>query len=91
MYFQFSFGWCSIHLDNVRLEQGGEGFLLNEQNLLSVTKIICPQSLRRSLTNLAFETQTKLNFSFYNPNSFYIITSSTITDKFTLVRDLSQP
>ena len=35
-----------------------------------------------------FEPQTKLNFSLNNPNNFYILTSNTITDKFTSVRDL---
>ena len=35
-----------------------------------------------------FNLKTKLNLSPYNPKSFYILTSSTITDKCTLVRDL---
>ena len=35
MYFSFDFGWYSIHLDIVCLEQGLSGFfLLNGQNLL---------------------------------------------------------
>ena len=41
---------------------------------------------RRSLTNLFLEPQTKLNSS--NHNNFYILTSNTITDKCTLVKDL---
>ena len=49
MHFSFDFGWYSIHLDIVRKEQRGGGGvgggLLNGQNLLSVTKAICQQSL----------------------------------------------
>ena len=48
MYFKFDFGWYSIHLDIAHEEQGGgrvQGFLLNGQNLLSVMKVICQQSL----------------------------------------------
>ena len=45
-------------------------------------------SLKRSLTNLVFQPETKLNFSSNNPNNFYILTSSTIIDKCTIVRDL---
>ena len=37
-----------------------------------------------------FEPRTKLNFSCNNPNSFYILTSNTITDKCNLVRDFSK-
>ena len=52
MYFTFGFGWYSIHFDFVRYEQGvgyggggGGGGLLNGQNPLSVSKVICRQSL----------------------------------------------
>ena len=49
MYFSFDFGWHPIHLDIVLYEQGGRGWgggdLLNGQNLLSVMKVICRQSL----------------------------------------------
>ena len=46
MYFSFDFGWYSIHFDIVHQEQGDRVFfLLNGQNLLSVTKVICLQSL----------------------------------------------
>ena len=45
MYFTFDFGWYSIHFEIVREEQGGWGHLLNGQNPLSVTKVICQQSL----------------------------------------------
>ena len=38
--FSFDFGWYSIQLNTVRLEQGLGG-LLNRQSLLSVTKVIC--------------------------------------------------
>ena len=46
-----------------------------------LTKEILNQPIYLNLT-------TKLNFSSSNPNIFYIVTSSTITDKCTLVRDL---
>ena len=46
MYFSFDFGQYSIHLDIVRSEQWGQGFLLNGKNLLSVTNAICQQSLK---------------------------------------------
>ena len=41
MYFSFDFGWYSIHLDIAHEEQGVGFFLLDEQNLLSLTKSIC--------------------------------------------------
>ena len=59
MCFSFDFGWYSIQFDIVREEQGGgegwgegwggggdgAGGLLNGHNPLSVTKVICRQSL----------------------------------------------
>ena len=40
--FSFEFGCYSIHLGFVCEEQGGvKGFLLNRQNLLSKSKVIC--------------------------------------------------
>ena len=47
MCFLFDFVWYSIQFDIVREEQvgGGGGGLLNGQNPLSVTKVICRQSL----------------------------------------------
>ena len=55
MCFSFDFGWYSIQFDIVREEQGGGagvmarggggGGLLNGHNPLSVTKVICRQSL----------------------------------------------
>ena len=47
-------------------------------------KVFC----RCFLTNLFFETQTNLNSSSSNSNSFYILRSNTIADKCTLVKDL---
>ena len=44
MYFSCYFGWYSFHLDFV-LGTGGWDFWLNGQNLLSMTKVICWQSL----------------------------------------------
>ena len=43
MYFSFDFVWYSIHLDITQEEQGVGFFLLNgqNQNLLSLTKVIC--------------------------------------------------
>ena len=49
MYFTFDFGWYSIHFHIVCQEQGG---LLNGQNPLSVTKVICRQSLILNNQNL---------------------------------------
>ena len=51
MHFSTDFGWYSIHLGIVHLEQGGGGGggggCLNKQNLLiSMTKVICQQSPR---------------------------------------------
>ena len=40
MYFSFDFGWY------YRLRTGGFGGLVNGKNPLSVTKVICQQSLR---------------------------------------------
>ena len=57
---------------------------LNGQNPLSMKKVFC----RCFLTNLFFETQTNLNSSSSNSNSFYILRSNTIADKCTLVKDL---
>ena len=51
MYFSFDFGWYSIDFDIVHQERGwggGGGVLLNGQNLLNVTKVICWQSLSLS-------------------------------------------
>ena len=46
MYFSFDFGWYSIHLDFFLLRtERMWGVLLNGQNLLSVTKVICGHSL----------------------------------------------
>ena len=52
MYFPFDFSWYSIHFDIVCQKQGsvcvwggGEGGLLNRQNPLSMTKVICRQSI----------------------------------------------
>ena len=50
-----------------------------EINTFSLTKELLNQPI--------FEPQTKLNFSSSNPNNFYVLTSNTITDKYTLVRD----
>ena len=47
MYFSFDFGWYSILILSVKNRGLGE-FLLNEQNLLSVKKFICRQSLKSS-------------------------------------------
>ena len=58
MYFSFDFGWYSINFDIVRSEQRGGGgggrggrggLLLNRQNPLSVTKVICRQPLTTKL------------------------------------------
>ena len=57
---------------------------LNGQNPLSMKKVFC----RCFLTNLFFETQTNLNSSSSNSNSFYILRSHTIADKCILVKDL---
>ena len=57
---------------------------LNGQNPLSMKKVFC----RCFLTNLFFETQTNLNSSSSNSNSFYILRSHTIADECTLVKDL---
>ena len=43
IYFSFDFGWYSVHFDIVHQEQGS---LLDRQNLLSVIKVICQQSLK---------------------------------------------
>ena len=43
MYFSFDSGWYSTHFDIVH--RGWGGGLLNGQNLLSVTKVICQQFL----------------------------------------------
>ena len=54
MYFSFHLGWYCIHSDIVHLENvvvvGGE--LLKGQNPLSMTKVICQQSLN---TNVMLE------------------------------------
>ena len=44
MYFSFDFVWYTIHIDVVHSEQG-EGGLLNGQNPLKATKVICRQFL----------------------------------------------
>ena len=49
MYFPFDFSWYSIHFDIVCQKQGSVcvcvGGLLNRQNPLSMTKVICRQSI----------------------------------------------
>ena len=49
MYFSFNSGWYSNELGIVCKEHGwgGQLFLLNRQNLLSVTKAICLWYLNR--------------------------------------------
>ena len=52
MCFSFYFGWYSIHLDIVRLEHGGwregGGELLKGHSMLSVKKVVCRQSLKKT-------------------------------------------
>ena len=62
MYFSFDFVWYTIHIDIVRyehIEGVGFFFLLNRQNQLSVTKVVCRQSL---------SSQKLLVLIFYEPS-----------------------
>ena len=61
MYFSFNFAWDSIQLGFVHYEQGAGAGLLNGQNPLSVTKVICRRSFKEKIAQtLIIEIKNEL-------------------------------
>ena len=66
MLFPFNHGRYSIQLDSIRQEQGDRGLLLNGENPLRVTKVICRRSLlSHTKSNITWFSQ---QFQLYNKN-----------------------
>ena len=67
VYFSSDFGWYSIHFDIVHKNKGEGAFLLNGQNLLSMTKVTylltVPNTIVKYTTLRTIRTKDKMKIS----------------------------